>query len=99
MPARPPSPLILVVEDNPADIYLLRRALAQAYQAGTIQVIDNGDQAWRSLRREAPYTDAPTPALLTLDMNLPARHGGERRHYPDWGSLVAPSSTLEASAR
>ncbi len=62
---------ILIIEDNPADVRLMREALKAINPPVHIHVAEDGDQALRFLRREGQYSEAPTPALVFLDFNLP----------------------------
>ncbi len=62
---------ILIVEDNPADVRLMREALKAMSPPINIHVAPDGDQALQFLRREGCYGAAPTPALIFLDFNLP----------------------------
>lgn len=76
-PARSRVVSILLVEDSPADIELTRQALAEAEISNEVHVVGDGDAAGRYLRREEPYTDAPRPDLVLLDLNLPRKDGRE----------------------
>ena len=71
------EPLVLLVEDNTADILLLREALRAEAPPCQIQVLTTGEQAWQFFRREEPYTEARRPDLVVLDFSLPGRDGGE----------------------
>ena len=62
---------ILVIEDNPADVDLLRRALRDAGMDCELTVIDDGAEALAYVRREVQ--DVPDVAII--DLNLP-KHGG-----------------------
>lgn len=66
---------ILLVEDNPGDADLAREALNGSKMNNSLYVVDDGEKAMAFLRREAPYTDAPTPDLILLDLNLPRMDG------------------------
>lgn len=68
---------ILVVEDNPGDVRLMHEALKLNGADRRIAVAEDGDEAVRYLRREHPFTDAPRPDLIFLDLNLPRRDGRE----------------------
>jgi chemotaxis family two-component system response regulator Rcp1 len=65
------QPVILVVEDNPGDVRLIREALRDMKPPVSIQVGIDADQALAYLRREAPHKDAKRPSLIFLDFNLP----------------------------
>jgi chemotaxis family two-component system response regulator Rcp1 len=62
---------ILIVEDNPGDVRLMREALRDTQPDVTIQVASDADQALAYLRREGPYAGAGRPSLIFLDFNLP----------------------------
>jgi len=68
---------LLVVEDNPLDIIMSREALSQAKMGNHVNIVTDGVQAMQFLHREEPYTDAPHPDLVILDLNLPRKHGKE----------------------
>ena len=63
---------LLLIEDNPGDVDLLRRALAGAGLDCRLTVIDDGAEALAHFRRNAA---APVPDLAIVDLNLP-KHGG-----------------------
>ena len=65
---------ILVVEDNPADVDLLRRALAEAAVDCNLTVVEDGAEAL-TLVRNINQNALAAPDLLILDLNLP-KHGG-----------------------
>ena len=70
---------ILLVEDNPGDVRLMREALESdgSPLLKTLQVVEDGEQALLYLRRRSPFHDAPRPQLIFLDLNLPRRDGRE----------------------
>ncbi|HOE95459.1 MAG TPA: response regulator [Candidatus Sumerlaeota bacterium] len=68
---------ILLVEDNPGDIRLVREALAMARLQCQLHVATDGDEAIDFLRRRGRHAQAPRPHLVLLDLNLPGRHGRE----------------------
>lgn len=69
---------ILVVEDNRADVVLLKKAFEE-HQATDCQlhVVVNGDDAVAFLRRRDSFHKSPRPSLILLDLNLPGRDGRE----------------------
>jgi len=70
---------VLVVEDNPTDVMLIRRAFAKAV-GNPLQIVSNGDVAVQYLAGEGPYrdrTEFPLPAVVLLDLKLPRRSGLE----------------------
>ena len=62
---------ILIVEDNPADVRLIWEALKGVNPPINIHIAQNGEEALQFLRREGQHSEAPTPALVFLDFNLP----------------------------
>jgi CheY-like chemotaxis protein len=68
---------ILIVEDNPPDVYLLRSTLAQEHHGCRFHVVETGRDAFRFLLRQEPYPEAVIPDLVILDLNLPFRSGEE----------------------
>ena len=66
---------VLLVEDNPGDIRLIKEALNDAKIHVHITVAHDGVEALTLLRREGNYSSAPVPDLVLLDLNLP-RMGG-----------------------
>ena len=77
---------ILVVEDNPADIYLIKQAVAECSPHIHLSVIPNGRDALAFLRQEGAFRLEPAPALILLDLNLPKLDGHDvltgLRHLP-----------------
>ena len=60
---------VLIVEDNPADVYITRLALAKEMKFEAV-VVDDGAPAIHYLNSEPPYEDSPRPDLVILDLNL-----------------------------
>jgi CheY-like chemotaxis protein len=60
---------VLIVEDNPADVYITRLALAKEMNFEAV-VVDDGAPAITYLNSEPPYESTPTPDLVILDLNL-----------------------------
>ncbi len=67
---------VLIVEDNPADVYITRLALAKEMKFEAI-VLDDGAPAITYLKAEPPYEGTPTPDLVILDLNLKTVDGLE----------------------
>ena len=66
---------VLLVEDNPSDVYLTQVAFRRRPSDSQIHVVEDGVQAMAFLRRELPYGGAPRPDLVLLDLNLPRKDG------------------------
>ncbi len=69
--------VMLLVEDNPADVVFFREAAGETKMAADIHVVVNGTDALRFLRQEAPFDHAPRPDVVVLDLNLPLKNGQE----------------------
>jgi CheY-like chemotaxis protein len=68
---------ILVAEDNPADVYLLREALNLEKQDVEMVVVSDGERAIDYVQRKGEYKDALIPDLIVLDLNLPRSDGSD----------------------
>jgi CheY-like chemotaxis protein len=66
---------VLLVEDNPSDVYLTQVAFRRSSAETQIHVVEDGVQAMAFLRQEGPYAAAPRPDLVLLDLNPPRKHG------------------------
>jgi len=62
---------ILLIEDNPGDVGLIREAFRGVAAPHRLNVVENGRSALQYLRREQQYEEAPRPDLLLLDLSLP----------------------------
>jgi DNA-binding response OmpR family regulator len=71
---------ILLVEDDPNDVFLLRRAFRKAKLENAVQVVADGDTAVAYLAGQGAFADRaryPLPILILLDLKLPRRSGLE----------------------
>jgi chemotaxis family two-component system response regulator Rcp1 len=68
---------ILLVEDNPADMRLVREALAEGKVPARLHWVASGESALDFLRQRAEHAAQPRPDLVLLDLNLPGLHGQE----------------------
>ena len=66
-------PEVLVADDNPSDVYLIREALRAHGVDCMLRVASNGEDALGIIFGEAPGTGSIN--LIILDLNLP-RHDG-----------------------
>ena len=71
------KPQVLVVEDNPADVELLRWALDSAAVDCELTVIDDGGEALAFVQQRGKYFASTVPDLAILDLNLPRYDGVE----------------------
>ena len=94
---------ILLVEDDPNDVLLIRRAFRKSDVVNPIQVVGDGEEAIAYLSGRGPYADReryPLPVLLLLDLKLPRKSGFEvlewLRQQP--GLKRLPVAVLTSSA-
>lgn len=66
---------IMVIEDNPGDVYLLRESLKSHGLTGQLQVLPDGESALHFIDRLDADASLPLPAVVILDLNLPKTHG------------------------
>jgi len=72
--------VILLVEDNEDDVFLMKRALKSAGVVNPMNVVTDGEQAVHYLAGEGAFSDRaanPLPAVVFLDLKLPFRSGHE----------------------
>jgi CheY-like chemotaxis protein len=78
MEAFPATPLtIIMVEDNPVDVSLVRWVLNAHELSHTLHVIDHGDHALNYIHQLAHEEPLRSPTIMLLDLNLPQRDGRE----------------------
>ncbi|MCY7309196.1 MAG: response regulator [Chitinophagaceae bacterium] len=68
---------ILLVEDNEGDIILTTEAFKDMQLENKISVVRDGEEALCFLRKQDSYSDAATPQLILMDINLPGMDGKE----------------------
>ncbi len=71
---------VLLVEDDPEDVQITRRAFKKGKIANPLYVVRDGEEAMEFLHHKGRYADAskaPRPGLILLDLNLPRLDGRE----------------------
>jgi CheY-like chemotaxis protein len=71
---------ILLVEDDPNDIILIKRAFGKANITNPLQVVEDGEEAISYLAGKGRYGNRqnyPLPILILLDLKLPRKSGHE----------------------
>jgi CheY-like chemotaxis protein len=88
-------PVILLVDDNPHDVVLIRLAFRRVGIIDTIQLVKDGTEAMRYIRGEGAYADRvqfPIPTLILLDLKMPQTSGFDVlqwiREQPDLSNVV-----------
>lgn len=91
---------VLVIEDNPADVELLRWALQDANFQCDLTVLEDGGEALAFIQQRGKYADRTPPDLTILDLNLPKYDGLEileaMRSTPGFESV--PVAVLSSSS-
>lgn len=67
----------LLVEDNPDDIMITKRAFAKGHIKNKLYIAQNGEEAIDFFRKRGKFKDAPTPSLVLLDLKMPKLNGFE----------------------
>ncbi len=67
-------PHLLLVEDNPDDVVITRRALERAHIGNQLTVVEDGEQALEVLYREA-MQGSEQIGIVLLDLGLPKVDG------------------------
>lgn len=70
--------VILLVEDNPVDVKITKRAFQEGRIKNSLYVARDGAEALDFVYRKGKYTDeskAPRPDLILLDIKLPKVNG------------------------
>ena len=94
---------VLIVEDNPVDLFIIQEALRGGEIDHEQIALDDGEPALRLLRQESPYENEAPPNLVILDLNLRRVDGREVLSYirstkalRDTAVAVVSSSPAEA---
>ncbi len=69
---------VLLAEDDPNDVFLIRRALQDSNARNPLQVVRDGDEAIQYLAGDGKFADRtahPFPALFLLDLKMPGKDG------------------------
>jgi chemotaxis family two-component system response regulator Rcp1 len=91
--------IVLIIEDNPGDVRLMREALRGLEPPVVIHVAEDSEEALRFLRREGPCAGVPRPDLIFLDFNLPRSDSREllRQIKEDIHTRLTPVAVLTSS--
>jgi two-component system, chemotaxis family, response regulator Rcp1 len=71
------APMILLVEDNPGDVRLIKEALGESAHSARMEVARDGEEALEFLRGCETSRAGRLPDLTILDLNLPRKDGRE----------------------
>jgi len=68
---------ILIIEDNRADVFLIRESIHVAQIDATLHVVPDGEKAIRFFEDADADPSSPCPDIVILDINLPKKQGRE----------------------
>ncbi len=68
---------ILLIEDNPGDVLLTKKAFERSRLPNRLHVVSDGEAALDFIHQRGAHENAPRPALILLDINLPKVDGHE----------------------
>jgi len=66
---------ILLVDDNPADLDLIREALSGVEPKHVVNIVQDGELAIAFLTHSGQFRGASRPDLVILDLNVPRKDG------------------------
>ena len=66
---------ILIIEDNAADVLILRHALDQHGEIYQLDVLRDGEEALRFINEQRRAPRDPQPCVIILDLHLPKHDG------------------------
>ena len=69
--------VVLLVEDNADDVFLLQEAMKIHCVAATLVVLDDGEKAIQWIKQNDLADQRVSPSAVILDLNLPKRNGAE----------------------
>ena len=94
---------ILVIEDNPADVVLLRLALDQHGEEYELEVLRDGAEAIQYVHDQRTKAADSEPCVIVMDMHLP-KHDGPAvlhaiRHEPSLAHVHVVALTSVAAPK
>jgi CheY-like chemotaxis protein len=73
-----PEPITILLIDDDADCRMLvRDAIADSKVRNRVFEVSNAEEGFAFLKRQAQFSDAPTPGLIYLDIEMPGIDGIE----------------------
>ena len=66
---------VLLVDDDPGDVLMIKEALGSIGAPRTVFVVRDGEEAVAFLRQTGEFVKAPRPDVVLLDLNMPRMDG------------------------
>jgi CheY-like chemotaxis protein len=92
-----------VIEDNSADVFMLRHALDQHGEEYVLEVLRDGEEAIEFVNLQRAAGDKEEPCVIVLDLHLPKHDGAAVlkaiRHEPVLAHVGVVALTTSASPR
>lgn len=66
---------LMLVEDSPADVYLVKEAMREEGLDCDLKVAEDGEMAIQIIDRVDQDAETPAPKLALLDINVPKKNG------------------------
>ena len=96
--------VILLLDDNPDDVFFLQRALEQVDAGHILRAVANGEEAVLYVRGEGQFAERgqfPVPNIILTDIKMPRMGGFEflqwLRKHPECS--VIPTIVMSSSAQ
>lgn len=67
------SNTILMIDDNPTDVLLIKEAFALCGENCEVYVAEDGVHALEFLKQQGQYSHVPRPNIILLDLNMPRK--------------------------
>jgi CheY-like chemotaxis protein len=68
---------LLIVEDSPMDMFLVRDAFTRAGAGWEITGVNHGEKAMKALLRQEEYSGLPPQDIVIIDLKIPRLSGFE----------------------
>ncbi len=102
----PSKETILLVEDDPGDVFLMERVMKRAGISNPLRIVSHGQEALDYFMGKGSFADReknPIPAIVFLDLKLPYVHGFEVlswiRTQPDLAAVIVIVLTSSSEER
>jgi len=87
-----PMPTLVVVDDDPEDIFLVETAVKRASLPVSVHAIGNGNDLMAFLADHSEHGDPMRPTMvILLDLNMPGKDGRsclrDLKTHPAWSSI------------